>query len=118
MIPTMFDQKDSMVVLMDYQQGTMSWMRARPLKELKGRVLLLARTARFMKIPVLITSHDEADKPGPVIAELERGLTLEHDLRIKRTGLTSLMDATSDPAFVEAYLTPAGREVLEGDGSP
>ncbi|HIE1843441.1 isochorismatase family protein [Pseudomonas aeruginosa] len=112
MTPTLFDQQDSVVVLMDYQQASMSWMRARPLKELKGRVLLLARTARFMKIPVLITTHDEAEKPGPVIPELERALTLEHGLRIQRTGLTSLIDATSNPQFVEAIRRTGRKHVV------
>ncbi|WP_432592662.1 isochorismatase family protein [Stenotrophomonas maltophilia] len=112
MIPTLFDQQSSLVVLMDYQRATMSWMRARPLKELKGRVLLLARTARFMKIPVLITTHDEADRPGPVIPELESALTIEHGVRIQRTGLSSLMDATSDPQFLEAIRRTGRKHVV------
>jgi nicotinamidase-related amidase len=69
---------------------------------MKRNVLLLAQTARILKLPVVLTSSMEEHAQGPLMSELESTLPAEFAARIKRTGIVNAMDDENFAAAVKA----------------
>ena len=90
------------MLLIDHQVGTMSWVKSIPLDELKRNVLLLAKAARILKLPVVLTSSMEDHAQGPLISELGQILPDAFAARIKRVGIVNAMDDENFAAAVKA----------------
>jgi nicotinamidase-related amidase len=56
---------NSALLLIDHQEGTMGWVRSIPFEDMKRNALMLARTARILKMPVVLTSSMEDEAQGP-----------------------------------------------------
>ncbi|HBM64832.1 MAG TPA: isochorismatase [Pseudomonas sp.] len=97
-----FDAANSALLLIDHQVGTMGWVRSIPFEEMKRNALMLAKTARILKIPVVLTSSMEEYTQGPLLAELESILPAEFAARIKRVGIVNAMDDENFAAAVRA----------------
>jgi nicotinamidase-related amidase len=97
-----FGAENAAMLLIDHQVGTMSWVKSIPLDELKRNVLLLAKAARILKLPVVLTSSMEDHAQGPLISELGQILPDAFAARIKRVGIVNAMDDESFAAAVKA----------------
>lgn len=97
-----FTAEDSALLLIDHQLGTMGWVQSIPFEEMKRNALMLARTARILKVPVVLTSSMEEYAQGPLLNELESILPQEFAVRIKRAGIVNAMDDEHFAAAVKA----------------
>jgi len=94
--------EDAAMLLIDHQVGTMSWVKSIAFEEMKRNALMLAQTARILKLPVVLTSSMEEYAQGPLLSELEPILPTEFANRIKRFGIVNAMDDKNFAAAVQA----------------
>lgn len=97
-----FTGENAVLLLIDHQTGTMGWAKSMPFEELKRNALMLAKTAKILKIPTVLTSSMEEYAQGPLLAELETILPAEFAARIKRQGIVNAMDDENFAAAVKA----------------
>ena len=72
-----FRAENAAMLLIDHQVGTMSWVKSIPFEEMKRNALMLARTAKILKLPTVLTSSMEEHAQGPLLSELESILPTE-----------------------------------------
>jgi nicotinamidase-related amidase len=101
-----FTGDNAAMLLIDHQVGTMGWAKSMQFEELKRNALMLAKTAKILKMPVVLTSSMEEYAQGPLLSELETILPTEFAARIKRLGIVNAMDDENFAAAVKA----AGRK--------
>jgi nicotinamidase-related amidase len=106
-MPT-FTPADSALLLIDHQTGTMQLIKNIPLDVAKRNTLALAKTAKILNMPVVLTSSQEQNAQGPLLPELEQILPDEFTARVKRAGI---VNAWNDPNFVAA-VKKTGRKNL------
>ena len=106
-MPT-FTPADSALLLIDHQTGTMQLIKNIPLDVAKRNTLALAKTARILNIPVVLTSSQEQNLQGPLLPELQQILPDAFAARVKRAGI---VNAWNDPNFVAA-VKKTGRKNL------
>ncbi len=106
-MPT-FTPADSALLLIDHQTGTMQLIKNIPLDVAKRNALALAKTAKILNIPVVLTSSQEQNLQGPLLPELQQILPDAFAARVKRAGI---VNAWNDPNFVAA-VKKAGRKNL------
>ncbi len=97
-----FTGENAAMLLIDHQIGTMGWAKSMPFEELKRNALMLAKTARILKMPVVLTSSMEEYAQGPLLSELATILPDEFAARIKRLGIVNAMDDENFAAAVKA----------------
>ena len=66
-----FTPSDSALLLIDHQVGTMKLIKNIPLEVVKRNTLALAKTAKILGMPVVLTSSQEQNIWGPLLPELE-----------------------------------------------
>ena len=103
-----FSADNAALLLIDHQVGTMGWVKSIPFEELKRNALMLAKAARILKLPVVLTSSMEEYAQGPLLSELEQILPSEFASRIQRLGIVNAMD---DENFARA-VKATGRKKL------
>ena len=103
-----FNADNAAMLLIDHQVGTMSWVQSIPFEEMKRNALMLAETARILKLPVVLTSSMEEHAQGPLLSELRSILPVEFAARIKHLGIVNAMDDETFAAAVRA----SGRKKL------
>jgi nicotinamidase-related amidase len=96
-----FNSENAAMLLIDHQVGTMSWVKSITFEEMKRNALMLAKAARVLKLPVVLTSSMEEYAQGPLLPELETILPDEFAARIKRVGIVNAMDDASFAAAVK-----------------
>jgi nicotinamidase-related amidase len=106
-MPT-FSPADTALLLIDHQTGTMQLIKNIPLDVSKRNTLALAKTAKTLNIPVVLTSSQEQNMQGPLLPELEQILPDAFAVRVKRAGI---VNAWNDPNFVAA-VKKTGRKNL------
>jgi nicotinamidase-related amidase len=106
-MPT-FTPADSALLLIDHQTGTMQLIKNIPLDVAKRNTLALAKTAKILNMPVVLTSSQEQNAQGPLLPELEQILPDEFAARVKRAGI---VNAWNDSNFVAA-VKKTGRKNL------
>lgn len=96
-----FNTDDTAVILIDHQVGTNTWASTTPLALLQRNVVILAKFAKGMGMPVVLTSSQETnvDMQGPLMPELQEILPEAFAARIQRQGV---VNAWQDPAFADA----------------
>ncbi len=97
-----FSADNAALLLIDHQVGTMGWARSMPFDELKRNALMLAKAARILKMPVVLTSSMEEHAQGPLLSELQQILPTEFAARVKRLGIVNAMDDENFAAAVKA----------------
>ena len=60
-----FNGLNAAMLLIDHQIGTMNWVRSAPLEEIKKNTVVLAKAARALNMPVILTSSMEEHVQGP-----------------------------------------------------
>lgn len=103
-----FGAENAALLLIDHQVGTMGWVKSTSFEEMKRNALMLAETARILKLPTVLTSSMEDYAQGPLLSELETILPTEFAARIKRFGIVNAMDDEHFAAAVKA----TGRQKL------
>ncbi|WP_445633857.1 isochorismatase family protein [Nostoc sp. DSM 114161] len=94
-----FTSDNSVMLLIDHQVGTMQLIKNIPLEVVKRNTLALAKTAKILNIPVLLTSSQEQNVQGALMPELQDILPEAFAKRIKRAGL---VNAWEDINFKQA----------------
>lgn len=87
-----FSKENAAMILIDHQVGTMGWAKSMHYEELKRNALMLAKTAKIMNLPTVLTSSMEEYAQGPLISELENLLPEAFANRVKRMGIVNAME--------------------------
>ncbi len=103
-----FTPNDSALLLIDHQVGTMQLIRNIAMAQAKQMTLALARAAKILEIPVVLTSSQEERLQGPLMPELAEMFPNEYAARVKRAGI---VDAWQDLNF-RAAVERTGRRNL------
>lgn len=104
-----FTAADTALLLIDHQVGTMGWVKSISFDEMKRNAVMLAETARILKIPTVLTSSMEEYTQGPLLSELQKSLPQAFEQRIKRMGIVNAMD---DANFAAAVTATGRRKVV------
>jgi nicotinamidase-related amidase len=94
-----FSSQNAALLLIDHQVGTMKLIKNIPLEVVKRNTLALAKTARILELPVVLTSSQEENVQGPLISELAEILPSAFQNRVRRAGI---VNAWEDPEFKAA----------------
>lgn len=105
---SIFTAENSALLLIDHQIGTMKLIHNIPLEVVKRNTLALAKTAKILNIPVILTSSQEENVQGALLPELAEILPAAFETRIKRAGI---VNAWNDPNFKTA-VEATGRKNL------
>ncbi len=97
-----FTAADTAILLIDHQVGTMGWVKSISFDEMKRHAVMLAETARILKIPTVLTSSMEEYTQGPLLSELQKSLPQAFEQRVKRMGIVNAMDDANFAAAVTA----------------
>jgi len=106
-MPT-FTAADSALLLIDHQTGTMKLIKNLLLADARRNTLALAKAARILNIPVVLTSSQEEKLQGPLMPELAGILPDAFAARVRRAGI---VNAWNDRNFVAA-VEKTGRKNL------
>jgi nicotinamidase-related amidase len=101
MIPT-FRAEDSAMILIDHQVGTMQLIKTMPFEDARRFSLALAKAARILGMPAVLTSSQEDRIQGPLLPELEEILPEAFAARVRRPGVVNAWDDPNFRAAVEA----------------
>jgi nicotinamidase-related amidase len=104
-----FTPSDSALVLIDHQVGTMKLIKTIPLEVVKRNTLALAKVAKVLGIPVVLTTGTEDKFQGPLIPELEGILPEAFADRVKRAGV---INAWNDPNLKAAVEKTRRRNLI------
>ncbi|MGW7458378.1 isochorismatase family protein [Streptomyces sp. NPDC054797] len=97
-----FNAENTAMLLIDHQVGTMGWVRSIGFDELKANALALAKAAKALGIPLVLTSSMESYAQGPLLSELEEIAPQEHAARVQRQGVVNALDDENFAAAVKA----------------
>jgi nicotinamidase-related amidase len=86
-----FTPDNAAMLLIDHQVGTMGLTHSHDLNLVKQNALKLAKIAKAVNMPVVLTSSMEDHAQGPLLPELEQILPKEFAARIKRPGIVNAM---------------------------
>ena len=109
-----FNSQDSVMLLVDHQVGTMSWVGSISFEEMKRNALMLAKSAAILGIPTDLTSSMEEHAQGPLLSELEQILPKEFANRVKRAGIVNAMADENFAAAVKAAAGNRKRIIIAG----
>jgi nicotinamidase-related amidase len=104
-----FSPSDTALLLIDHQLGTMKLIKNIPLEAVKRNTLALAKTAKILNIPVILTSSQEQNVQGPLLPELEQILPEAFAARVQRAGI---VNAWNDPRFKKAVEATGRRNLV------
>ena len=103
-----FTAENTVMVLIDHQVGTMQLVKNLAFDDVKRFSLALAKTAKILDIPVVLTSSQEQNVQGALLPELKDILPEAYANRIQRAGV---VNAWKDPAF-KAAIEATGKKNL------
>lgn len=105
---TIFTAQDSALLLIDHQVGTMQLVKNIPYEVVKQNAIALAKTAKILNMPVVLTSSQEGNMQGVLLPELQEILPAAFAARVQRAGI---VNAWNDPNF-SAAVAATGRKNL------
>ncbi len=86
-----FTLNNAAMLLIDHQVGTMAWTHSHDINLVKKNALRLARIAKAVGMPVVLTASMEDQVQGPLVPELEQILPEAFAERIRRPGIVNAM---------------------------
>jgi len=95
MSQTKFTAENTVLLLIDHQVGTMKLIKNIPLEEVQKKTLALAKMAKVLHIPVILTSSQEYAAQGALMPELAAILPDAFEKRIKREGIVNCWEHKS-----------------------
>lgn len=87
-----FKIEDTVILLIDHQEGTINFSANRAHEVIISRARTLARLAKGLNIPVVLTSSQEDLQQGPLLKDLQEILPVQFAERVKRDGITNAWD--------------------------
>lgn len=96
-----FTADNTALLLIDHQVGTMQLIKNIDRELAAKQSIALAKMAKILGLPVVITSSQEDRAQGPILSEIAEILPDAHEARIKRPGV---VNAWAYPAFRDAVL--------------
>ena len=105
----LYTEKNSALLLIDHQIGTMQLVKNIPVEIVKRNALALAKAARALRLPVVLTSSQEDQFQGPLVPELKEILPEAFAARVKRAGI---VNAWEDPNFSKAVKGTGRRNLI------
>jgi nicotinamidase-related amidase len=103
-----FSGKNAAMLLIDHQVGTMGWVRSAELSAIEMNTVVLAKAAKAIGMPLILTSSQENQAQGLLFNELQKVAPEEYCSRIQRAGM---VDCMMDKDFVTA-VENTGRKKL------
>lgn len=103
-----FTAENSALLLIDHQVGTMQLIKNLDFAQVKKFTIALAKAAKILGLPVILTSSQEERLQGPLLPELATLLPDAFAARVKRAGI---VNAWADKNFKTAVET-TGRKFL------
>ncbi len=94
-----FSPSTSALLLIDHQVGTMQLIKNLSVEMVRRNAMALAKTAKLLGMPVILTSSQEENIQGPLMPELQAILPVEYEHRVRRKGI---VNAWTDPEFLSA----------------
>ena len=107
-MPKPFLPETSALVLIDHQVGTMQLIKTLDVDMVKRNTLALAKAAKILNLPVVLTSSQEDRIQQPLMPELAEILPEAYAARVRREGI---VNAWEDPNF-KAAIEKTGRKQL------
>ena len=104
-----FDTKDSALVLIDLQVGTVQLIKNITPDTAIRNAILLGKAALAYDMPIVMTSSQETRVQGPLHPALQQALPDAYAARVKRTGM---VNAWTDPNFVKAIEKTGRRKLI------
>ncbi len=101
-MPQPFRPETSALVLIDHQVGTMQLIKTLDLDVVKRNTLALAKAARILDLPVVLTSSQEDHIQQPLMRELAELLPEAYAARVRRAGIVNAWDDANFRAAIEA----------------
>lgn len=95
-----FKNEDTILLLIDHKVGTLNFATNRPKEMIVNRAVAVAKIAKALDIPVVLTTSQEDKMQGELIPEIQAVLPKEYENRIKRTGVTNAWDDANYKAAV------------------
>ncbi|WP_313659919.1 isochorismatase family protein [Pseudomonas coleopterorum] len=86
-----FTPENAAVLLIDHQYGTLAFTHSHDINLVRENTFKLARIAKALGIPTVLTTSMEEHNPGPLFSELEAILPEEFAARVKRPGIVNAM---------------------------
>jgi nicotinamidase-related amidase len=96
-----FTKDNTTLLLIDHQVGTMQLVKNIDRDLAAKQAIALAKMARILGLPTIITSSQEDRAQGPILPAIAEVLPEAHAARIKRPGV---VNAWSYPEFRDAVL--------------
>ena len=101
------EKNDATVLLVDHQSGLLSLVRDIDPDKFKNNVLALANSAKYFKLPTILTTSFEAGPNGPLIPELKE--TFPDAPYIARPGQINAWD---NEDFVKAVKSTGRKQLI------
>lgn len=89
MKPERFTAENSALLLIDHQVGTMKLIKNIDHQLAAKQSIALAKMAKILNLPTVITSSQEDRAQGPILPEIAEILPEQHARRIKRPGVVN-----------------------------
>lgn len=107
--PEYFTAEDSALLLIDHQVGTMQLIKNIDSDFAGKQAIALAKMAKILNMPVVITSSQEDHAQGPIMPEIAEILPEAHAARIKRRGV---VNAWAYPDFRDAVVATGRKNLI------
>jgi nicotinamidase-related amidase len=104
-----FAPADTALLLIDHQVGTMQLIKNLSLEAVTRNTLALAKAAKILGMPVVLTSSQEDRLQGPLIPQLKEIVPDAFERRVNRAGI---VNAWADPAFRSAAVATRRRNLI------
>lgn len=104
-----FTAENAALLLIDHQVGTMQLIKNIAREQAERQAVALAKMARILQLPVVITSSQEERAQGPILPEIAAILPEAHAARVKRPGV---VNAWAYPAFRDAVLATGRKHLI------
>lgn len=104
-----FTPENSALLLIDHQVGTMQLIKNIDANLAARQSIALAKMAKILNLPTVITSSQEDRAQGPILPEIAAILPQAHAARVKRTGV---VNAWAYPEFRDAVLATGRKHLI------
>ena len=104
-----FTADTAALLLIDHQVGTMQLIKNIDSKLAGKQAIALAKMAKILNMPTVITSSQEDHAQGPIMPEIAEILPKAHAARIKRPGV---VNAWAYPDFHKAVLATGRKNLI------
>lgn len=110
----LFNVEDSVMLLIDHQIGTLNFCRNISKTMITQNTRALARFAKALNMPVLLTTSQEQNAQGPLINDLKEILPEAYDARVKRSGIANAWEDPNYKAAVEKLANGRKNLIIAG----